>query len=317
MKSVHVVLTDNGKPCFGHCTCTVGLRKHCAHVGALLYVLCETVAEGLSELPADPACTDIPCPWAEPKGSHCDPKFAEDMNIYKAKFGKEPPKKKFKPSPSVSERKYSFNFEEDKDFERKIKFTNDLTANECSTLPPVFHLITGKLPNEQESGHQSSQELRHEMRGIDLAHALEVGVETSRKIELPVHIRGSADHNLGQCSKAHKSSAIDSIISSPQQQPVSLPEIKDRVKRIRKQLFITEEQVESIERGTCEQSNCQLWFDHRAPRITALKCKRALVEKGTSPKKALSEIMQYKSQVSTDLMKDGLESEPAIIEKKL
>ena len=316
MKSVHVVLTDNGKPCFGHCTCTVGLRKDCAHVGALLYVLCEIVAEGLTELPADPACTDIPCPWAEPKGSHCDPKLAEDINIYKAKFGKEPPKKKFKPSPSVAERKYSFNFEEDKDFERKIKLKNDLlTANERSTLPPVFHLITGKLPNQQESGQQSSQELRHEMQDIDLAHAFEVEVETSTKMELPVHTRASAVNNIGQCSKAHKSSAIDSIISPPKQQPVSLPEIKDRVERIKKQLFITEEEVESIERGTCEQSNCQLWFDNRAPRITASKCKRALVRKGTSPKKALSEILQYKSQVSTDLMKDGIESEPAIIEK--
>ena len=39
------------------------------------------------------------------------------------------------------------------------------------------------------------------------------------------------------------------------------------------------------------------------------------MRKGTSPKKALSEILQYKSQVSTDLMKDGIESEPAIIEK--
>ena len=176
-------------------------------------------------------------------------------------------------------------------------------------------MITGKLPNEQESVQQSSQELRHEMQDIDLAHALEVEVETSTKIELPVHTRASAVNNPGQCSKGHKSSCTDSIISPPKQQPVSLFEIKDRVERIKKQLFITEEEVESIERGTCEQSNCQLWFDHRAPRITASKCKRALVRKGTSPKKALSEILQYKSQVSTDLMKDGIESEPAIIEK--
>ena len=316
VKSVHVVLTDNGKPCFGHCTCTVGLRKDCAHVGALLYVLCEIVAEGLTELPADPACTDIPCPWVEPKGSHCDPKFAEDINIYKAKFGKEPPKKKFKPSPSVAERKYSFTFEEDKDFERKIKLKNDLLiTNERSSLPPVFHLITGKLPNELESVQQSSQEPSHEMQDIDLAHALEVEVETSTKIELPVHTQASAVNNLGQCSKAHKSSAIDSIISPPKQQPVSLTEIKDRAERIKKKLFITKEEVESVERGTREQSNCQLWFDHRAPRITASKCKRALVQKGTSPKKALSDILQYKNQVSTELMKDGIESEPAIIEK--
>ena len=168
-----------------------------------------------------------------------------------------------KPSPSVAERKYSFNFEKDKDFERKIKLKNDLLiANERSTLPPVFHLITGKLPNEQESLQQSSQELRHEMQDIDLAYALEVEVETSTKIELPVHTRASAVNNHGQCSKAHKSSTIDSIISPPKQQPVSLSVIKDRVERINKQLFITEEEAESIERGTCEQSNCQLWFEH-------------------------------------------------------
>ena len=39
------------------------------------------------------------------------------------------------------------------------------------------------------------------------------------------------------------------------------------------------------------------------------------MRKGTSPQKALSEILQYKGQVSTDLMKDGIDSEPAIIEK--
>ena len=156
-------------------------------------------------------------------------------NIYKAKFGKEPPKKKLKPSPLVAERKYSFNFEEDKDFERKTKIKNDLPiANECSSLPPVFHLITGKLPNELESVQQSSQ-LSHEMKDIDLAHALEVEVETSTKVELPVHTQASAVNNLGQCSKAHKFSAVDSIISPPKQQPVSLTEIKDPVERIKKQ----------------------------------------------------------------------------------
>lgn len=111
-------------------------------------------------------------------------------------------------------------------------------------------MITGKLPNELESVQQNSQELRHEMQDIDLAHALEVEVETSPKIELPVHTRASALNYLGQCSKAHKSSAIDNIIRPPKQQPVSLTEIKDRVGRIKKQLFITEEEVESVERVT-------------------------------------------------------------------
>lgn len=70
VKSVQVVLNDNGKSCFSQCTCTVGLWNDCAHVSALLYVLCEIVVEGPTDLPADQACTDILCPWAEPKGSH-------------------------------------------------------------------------------------------------------------------------------------------------------------------------------------------------------------------------------------------------------
>lgn len=73
-----------------------------------------------------------------------------------------------------------------------MKLKNDLIANERSSLPPVFRLITGKLPNELESVQQNSQELRHEMQDIDLAHALEVEVKTSTKIELPVHTWASA-----------------------------------------------------------------------------------------------------------------------------
>ena len=66
-----------------------------------------------------------------------------------------------------------FNFEGNEDFERKIKLKNDvLIANERFTLPPVFHLLTGKLPNEQGSVQQSSQELRHEMQDIDLNSSL-------------------------------------------------------------------------------------------------------------------------------------------------
>ena len=122
------------------------------------------------------------------------------------------------------------------------------------------------MPKELESVHKSSQ----------------VEVETSTKIELPVHTQASAVNNLGQCSKAHKSSAIDSIISPPKQQPVSLTEIKDRAERIKKKLFITKEEVELVERGTRKQSNCQLWFDHRAllhQNARELWCKKGLVPK--------------------------------------
>ena len=103
------------------------------------------------------------------------------------------------------------------------------------------------------------------------------------------------------------------IISPPKHQPVSLTEIIDRAERIKRKLYVTEEEAEAVEKSTRQQSNCQLWFQHRTPRITASKCTRALVGKGTRPKKALAEILHYTNQVSSDFMKDGIESEPAII----
>ena len=88
------------------------------------------------------------------------------------------------------------------------------------------------------------------------------------------------------------------IISPPKHQPVSLTGIRDHAKRRKRKLYVTEEEAEAVEKSTRQQSNCQLWFQHRIPRITTSKCKRALVGKGTSPKKALAEILHYTNQVS-------------------
>lgn len=44
------------------------LGQACAHVGALLFLLSELVAEGVQQLPDGPACTDILCKWTQPKG---------------------------------------------------------------------------------------------------------------------------------------------------------------------------------------------------------------------------------------------------------
>ena len=45
------------------------LRQDCSHVGAVMFVLCDVIAEGLTSLDAGPAtCTDIPCEWSKPKG---------------------------------------------------------------------------------------------------------------------------------------------------------------------------------------------------------------------------------------------------------
>ena len=66
-------------------------------------------------------------------------------------------------SPSVAEIIYSFHLDGNKDFGRKVKLKNDLLpANELSSLPPEFHLITGKLANEHVSYEQNFKELHLE-----------------------------------------------------------------------------------------------------------------------------------------------------------
>ena len=50
--------------------------------------------------------------------------------------------------------------------------------------------------------------------------------------------------------------------------------------------------------------------------ITASKCKRAFIKATTSPTKAIKDIMGMNASVSTRFMKDGLASEPEIIQRK-
>ena len=42
-------------------------------------------------------------------GAKVEPVLVEDINFYKAKFGKEPPRKKVKPSPAVTEKHYGID----------------------------------------------------------------------------------------------------------------------------------------------------------------------------------------------------------------
>lgn len=95
---------------------------------------------------------------------------------------------------------------------------------------------------------------------------------------------------------------------------MSLSEIKERADKIKRKLFVTPEQKSHIEEQTRDQANCEAWYRHRKPRITASKCKRAFLKPTTSPTKAMKEIMGMNSTVSTSFMKDGQLSECGIIE---
>ena len=98
--------------------------------------------------------------------------------------------------------------------------------------------------------------------------------------------------------------------------PVSLTEIKERRDKIRRKLFVDENDVYRIERETVGQSLNKNWDVHRKIRITASKCHRiATLQKTTSPSKAIREILHYKKLPQTKAMKEGLLREPFVIEE--
>ena len=103
-------------------------------------------------------------------------------------------------------------------------------------------------------------------------------------------------------------------ITSPiKEHPVSLDETKLRVEEIKKNLCVSEQERDRIATETKRQSSCTEWFTHRRVRITASKCKRAILKPSTSPSKAMSEILNCNKQFQSHQMKQGLRDDKAII----
>ena len=79
------------------------------------------------------------------------------------------------------------------------------------------------------------------------------------------------------------------IISPIKEHPVSLTDIFDRAKRIKRNVMVSDKERQNIALATKAQSNCQALFEHRRVRITASHSKRALIKPSTSPTKPLTE----------------------------
>lgn len=82
VKWLHVILDKKtGDPYGAFCICTVGRGQACSHVGALLFLLTELIADGEGTLPEDEACTEILCQWTNPKNAQVTPKPLQEINI--------------------------------------------------------------------------------------------------------------------------------------------------------------------------------------------------------------------------------------------
>lgn len=76
--------------------------------------------------------------------------------------------------------------------------------------------------------------------------------------------------------------------------------------------MVIEQERKKIAKSTKTQSNCQEWYAHRNVCITASKCKRAILQPATSPTKAIEEILGYKNQYQSAMMKQRLKGEKRI-----
>ena len=81
-------------------------------------------------------------------------------------------------------------------------------------------------------------------------------------------------------------------ISPIKEQPASIPETYALARRIKRNLMVSGDERKNIALAT-NQIHCQEWFSHRRVRITASKCKRALLKPLTSPRKAMRGILHY------------------------
>ena len=84
-------------------------------------------------------------------------------------------------------------------------------------------------------------------------------------------------------------------------------------KKIKKKLNAIEQERDRIAIATKRQSSFTEWVTHRRVRITASKCKRAILKPSTSPSKTMSEVMSCNKQFQSHQMKQGLRDEKAII----
>ena len=76
---------------------------------------------------------------------------------------------------------------------------------------------------------------------------------------------------------------------------------------VKKNINFDEEMIKQIEEQKREQSNTDLWHHHRQPRITADKCYRIAVQRGTtSPTKTIQEVLGYNKRFQSKY-REGLQ----------
>ena len=164
-------------------------------------------------------------------GAKVEPVLVEDINFYKAKFGKEPPRKKVKPSPAVTEKHYGIDDLTKLNIEQhKINLKRNIyLANQGNSLPPIYHILGNKTENHPPVA--ATNELPHTMEADDIhiVYSHEIEVETEEE-------------------------NTESIVSPIKNHPVSLHDILSKAESIMDRIRVDDEKARETEECTRGQS---------------------------------------------------------------
>ena len=199
------------------------------------------------------SCTSQKCQWSVPRKRKGDVMAISDMKFKKHEYEK----KKVKKNPSIPP-SHDVRAAHQRGTDN-TKLYNIFTKV-VNMLYNIYNIFTKVVNFQEKTG-----------KVIGLSHVLQKNTEVSIKAAVKHdHCYSlAAPENEPQAMIEIESAKEEEIISPIKINPPSLSEIYSRCERIKKKLFVTEEDAQKIEMETINQSADNAWHMHRKYRITA------------------------------------------------
>lgn len=243
-----------------HCDCMADLGEVCSHVGAMLFYI--------EAMHCIKSCTEVQCAWSIPSSVDSIP-YARIADIDFVK-----PKSIIKP---VKRGAYCNNdcdmLTDPADIEVSVDVAMSSISCKIGSLNPNLIPIT-----ESEASSFFGNILKYKPRVLSLLSPYSDSYPNESEEAIPLVIPG-----LGSLYKSEN-------------EELTYKELLDVCENV---VFnLTTEQISEIERNTRAQYGCDLWFQHRAGRITASKMKAACHTDPASPSVSLIKQICYPKQCS-------------------
>lgn len=281
--TVKIILGSNGDISNAFCCCPAGVDGRCNHLAATLFALEDKTAteNGMvaakvqSRTPENIPCTSKPCKWNVPSRKRkLEPQPVQSVKFQKHEYGK-------------------------------------VTKHFAKEYGDV------RAPHQRSTTSSDLNAFYNKVKEVEKKTGKPMGLSLILPHDLPkdtINCADAAEPQVVVGNVQHPDEYMWKLTSPDRPNPMSLDEISAKAERVKKRLFDSANNCDTIESKTRDQHNCMLWYNVRKPRITASQTKRCLLKENTSPTKAISEILMYKPRVQTCHMRKGIEMEANIIE---